>query len=175
MKKAAVGMMVCGLMVCGLADRAGADAISVGSGTNTATVYVGFKDGAMYEFDVSFDAPAGETFTGLDLIDLVGDETPLSIAYGYGGGYVDGMSYEDHGNSGYGGGDDWWHYWVAEEGDTGWTAPGYGAGDRVVSDGSMDGWIYGSAHTPPAIPEPATMALLAVGGLAVLARRKNRS
>jgi len=171
------------LCVLVAAVSASASPIVVEKPKDSATVFVQFKDGASFEFEVFFDAPQEEeTVTGLDLIGWVGEQTPLEIAYGYGGGYVDGMSYDsdqdgtpEHENAGYVAPDDWWHYYTAEEGDTDWTSSMVGAGGRTVVDGSMDAWVYGSPNPPSTIPEPMTMALLSIGGLAVLTRKRNRS
>ncbi len=138
-----------------------------GTGDNTAYVVIDFADGAEYAFGVCFD---GQT-TGDVIHHLLDDETGLEVEfqdYGFGE-LVTGLSYDGHSNSGYGGGDDWWHYWISDDGES-WTSPEYGISDRVVVDGSWDGWVYGSAGEP--IPEPTTAALLFMGG--VLLRRRLR-
>ncbi len=61
-----------------------------------------------------------------------------------------------------------------------WDYAGLGAGFRELADGVWDGWTLGDATTfdadPPVspVPEPATMSVLAIGGLMLLTRRAGR-
>lgn len=137
-----------------------------GSGENTAYVVINFADGANYAFGVLFD---GST-TGLSLIQTLDAQTGLDVVYqDYGWGvFVDGLSYDGHSNSGYGGGENWWHYWNQADGQE-WQSSWVGAGDRIVNNGDSDGWVYGR-DTAPIVPEPATLGLLFLGG-ALLRRR----
>jgi hypothetical protein len=45
-----------------------------------------------------------------------------------------------------------------------------GFGDRAVSNGSWDGWVFESASAPMAVPAPGAVALLAM----VAVRRRAR-
>ncbi len=140
--------------------------IAVGSGPNLAHVQVNFADGADYQFDVSFTG----TTNGLRLFDLIEDDTTLTTVrqdFGFGI-FIDGISYEGHSNSGYGGGENFWHYWTRESASAAWDSSFIGAGDRVVSDGSWDGWTYGTAATP--VPEPATLGFI-ICGIVALSRK----
>lgn len=139
---------------------------SAGTGENTAYVVVDFKDGAEYAFEARFDG----TTTGDAIHHLLDDETGLEIDFLVypSGEFVNGLTYDGHSNSEYLGDEDWWHYWISDDGET-WTSPGFGISDRIVSDGSWDGWVYGSAGEP--IPEPAMLAMLGLGGLLVRRRR----
>ncbi len=146
---------------------ASAAPVEVGTGVNSAYLYVEWSDGFAADFTVSFDtAPT----TGLGLLDIIESETTLTTirtvhSWGI---TIDGMAYEGHSDPGYVSGDDWWHYWVKDAGQQDWASSGVGAGDRNVYDDYSDGWIYGRAG---AVPEPATMALLALGGLMLRKRR----
>lgn len=154
--------------VC-LGGTAQADMPTVGSGNSSAGVYLEFSDGALYEFDVLFD----DTTTGLGLFDIIEGHTSLTTVrqdFGFGV-FIDGISYEGHSDIGYGGDEDWWHYWIMEPTDTDWISPMYGAVDRVVTDGARDGWIYGRAGAP--LPEPTSLAMIGLGSIAIL-RRKRR-
>ena len=162
--------LVCLTVVLFTASFASATII-VGTGENTANVYFEWSDGFEAEFAVSFDTAS---ITGWEAFDIITTETALAgnalttVVEDFGWGpFIDGISYEGHSNVGYGGGEDWWHYWIKDVGQD-WVSPAFGVADRVLLPGSSDGWVYGSAAAP--VPEPATMLLLAAGGL--LVRRK---
>jgi hypothetical protein len=148
--------------------------IDVGSGSNHATLEIGFKDGASCTFDVAFSATS---VTGMDLVNTAVDANVGLTAdiqdFGWGN-FVNGFTYNDggtiHTNDGYGGGADWWHYWIKDSGDTQWTSPAVGASDRVVVNGSCDGWVYGSDSAPT--PEPMTLAMLTLGGVGMLLKKR---
>lgn len=142
--------------------------VEVGTGQNSAGLYIEWSDGYIAEFIVDFE---DTTITGLGLFDIVEAETPLTTVRGdFGWGvFIDGIAYNGHSNSGYGGGEDWWHYWIKDAGQLEWMAPMFGAADRTVHSGDMDGWIYGRAGEP--VPEPCTIILLGLGGL-LLSRRR---
>lgn len=168
---AVVSMVVVVLFGASLSKAALAtDPIAVGSGANTAHVVINFSDGANYQFDVSFD---GET-SGIGLMDIIEAGTALETERTYYGdaAFIDGITYAGDSDIGFGGGEDWWHYWVRESDAEAWQSPDYGASSRTVADGSWDGWVYGNAGEP--VPEPATLALMAAwtAGLAAMGRRK---
>lgn len=143
-----------------------------GSGANEAICVVDFGAN-QYAFGYNFDG----TSTGFDMIQTIADEGALDIVtndFGFGV-YVDGIAYDGNSETGYGGSENWWHYWTSEDGST-WTSPAVGASDRTLSDGQWDGWGYGFAGSPdvPTVPEPGTLATLAMGitGLAGFVIRK---
>jgi hypothetical protein len=142
--------------------------IEVGTGDNSAGLYIEWGDGYIAEFLVKFEET---TVTGLGLFDITEAETSLTTVrsdFGWGV-FVDGITYDGHSDTGFGGGEDWWHYWIKDAGEGSWTSPAFGAVDRIVEDGDWDGWVYGRAGAP--IPEPATIVLLALGGLLIRGRK----
>jgi hypothetical protein len=165
--------LVCLAIVLFAASFAGASIIEVGTGSNTVGVEIEWKDGFLAEFEVSFDTPS---ITGWEVVDIIEAETTLVTArIDYGTPedpyvFLDGLTFDGHSNIGWDGGEDWWHYWI-EDAAGNWESPYFGLPERVLEPGDRDGWRYGSALAP-GVPEPATMLLLAVGGMLV---RKKRS
>ena len=149
-----------------VASVAGAVSIEVGTGVNSSELYIEWADGFIAEFSVNFGAEAIDTTTGIGLFDIIEQYTSLTTVRGdFGWGiFIDGISFEEHSDIGFGGGEDWWHYWIKNNGEPDWLSPSVGAADRIVYNGDSDGWIYGRAG---AVPEPMTIALLGLGGLFV--------
>jgi len=142
----------------------------VGDGPDTASVMVEFGDGAEFLFEVDFDF---ET-TGLALLETLDAElADFSVAtqvFDFGT-LVDGIAYDGHSDQGFGGGENFWHYWTRDAADVAWGFALVGTRDRIVSEGFWDGWVYGNAQVPA--PEPGTGVLLALGlaGLLLRAQR----
>ena len=155
--------LICLTVVLAITSSAAtATPIEVGTGDNSAGLYIEWGDSYIAEFLVKFEET---TVTGLGLFDITEAGTSLTTVrndFGFGV-FIDGITYDGHSDSGFGGGEDWWHYWIKDAGESSWTSPSFGAADRIVEDGDWDGWIYGRAGVP--IPEPATIALLALGGV----------
>ena len=160
-----------------------------GTGSNRSAFVLDFKDGT----------PAtawGFYFTGgakgYDMLTAIDAANPdLSIEYGsdptfgffptrftYGSRSLSGF---DAGTPGY------WAYYTADgtsSQPSSWTFSGVGASSRTLADGSWDGWTWAPAPdyaaTPPnadiipaaPVPEPATLLVLSLGGLALLRRRR---
>lgn len=141
--------------------------VPVGTGGSQAELYVEFADGAAYSFQVAFDGP----MTGMGLFDAVEAATGMTTMRVFEGAFIDAVTYDGHSNSGFGGGENWWHYWIREPGGP-WTMSFISATDRIVSDGTGDAWIYG--HALPPVPEPATALLACAGMVLVLPNRRRR-
>jgi len=141
---------------------------SVGIGPDLATVVVEFQDGAGYVFEVSFDDSLSTS--GLDVMQVL--ETEITsfaltiVDFGFGL-FIDGISYAGHSDSGFGGGELYWHYWTKDAEIDPWTFSQIGAADRIVNDGAWEGWRY-DAGTP--LPAPGSGLLMGLG-LAGLAWR----
>ena len=93
------------------------------------------------------------------------------------GGFVENFSFNDDAGEP----DDFWAYHLAEPADidpgVDWTFASVGPGDRMLQDGSLDGWYNGfdgSTPTVPTItvPAPASAGLLAL--VAIVAPRRRR-
>lgn len=141
--------------------------IEVGTGSNSADVYIEWSDGYISEFVVNFGT---ETVSGLGVFDIIEAETTLTTVrdnFGWGV-FIDGISYQGHSDIGYDGGENWWHFWIKDPPGQQWTSPAYGVADRVLYNGYSDGWVYSHAGAP--IPEPTTIAMFGVAAL--LLRKK---
>ena len=137
-----------------------AQPLAVGRGVNEAHVHLKWSDGFSTEFRVRFGSAESDTMTGLGLMDIIENDANLTtIRQDLGWGeYVDGITYKGHSDSGYGGGELWWHYWENDaDSRMDWTASWTGAAGRLVHRGDSDTWIYGSAEVPsePNDPYPA--------------------
>ncbi len=131
--------------------------IEVGSGVNEARVFIEWADGFSLEYRVHFGQSETDTTTGLALLDVIEAESELTTertVYTWGIS-IDGLTYQDHSDVGYGGDEFWWHYWTDEAGSRAtWTSSWLGAADRIVQHGDADAWIYGHAEAPQPEWEP---------------------
>ena len=141
-----------------------------GSGTYFASCLIDFGAHS-YLFGYRWDTGTPSGFDMISAIDAAGDLSLDIKNYGYGD-FVNGISYNGDSKIGYAGDENWWHYWVSADGET-WEMSGEGASSRVISNGTWDGWCYGSAGAPdlPGVPEPSSMiALISMLGLAASAK-----
>ncbi len=163
-------LCVSALMILVVSVAAQGSPIPVGTGDNHAIITVNFSGGGMCVFEVAFSVASISGLEAFDIIEAGSTLTTVRNDFGWGE-YIDGISFGPFSNIGFGGGENWWHYYVMDEGDTNWTSPMYGASDRTLADGGADGWVYGSTGMPQ-IPEPTTMTLLLIGAAAVARFRK---
>lgn len=130
--------------------------VSVGSGANTVGVYIEWSDGFWAEFEVDFGLNNTDTTTGLALLEELDSadsiDFTLTTKQWSWGLTIEGIEYVDggvsHYNPGWVDGENWWHYWNKNAGATEWAFASVGCDTRTVSDGDMDGWIYGRAGAP---------------------------
>ena len=164
--------LVCLLAVLLVASFVSASIIEVGMGTNTVGVEIEWKNGFLQEFAISFDTPS---ITGWEAISLVEANTSVDlVADDYGtpevpSWFITGITFDGHSDIGWDGGENWWHYWIKDAGQD-WVSSMIGVSERVMFDGDTDGFVYGHEFAPGAVPEPATILLLTVGGF--LARKR---
>lgn len=142
-----------------------------GSGNNEALMQVqfGHKDNL---FTFGYRWNDGEAQYGDDMIKAIAAAGGLDVVIvkGFYGDYVDGISYGSFNMAGYGGGENWWHYWVNNPGSD-WEMPWtYGSSSRTLVNGCWDGWVYGT-YNAPGVPEPNSLtALCSLMGLAASAK-----
>ena len=142
----------------------------VGTGSSTSTIQVDFSNGNGYVINLSWTEPT-DGFEALQaaIAAIPGSQLQYDV-YPFGSfvtGIGLGADFE------YGNGDLWpvenyWHYWTEVNGP--WEIAMFGAGDRVLVDGSKDAWVFGSSVAPQAVPAPGALALLA----AVRGRRRRK-
>ena len=175
---------------------------TAGTGTQLSSVVIDFAEsgGPAYAFGYRHDGTA----TGLDALlglDAAGPLTVFTTEFSFGTA-VDGFAFgEQSQNVGFDAvtGRNW-SYWIdGGRADTdfdgtfdadeavlagAYVASPVGAGGRLLSDGSVDGYIVNvssfnsqgnpaTATRPAAVPEPAAAVLLAAGGLTLLRRRRD--
>jgi len=148
-------------------------AVAVGAGPSSADVSIEWSDGFVAEFIVLFDDAL--SFTGLDALELIEANTALSLTltnYSWGTS-IDGIAFDSHFNPGWDG-SQYWNYWTKES-NTNWGFAPVGATSRYLTDGASDGWFYTDSQDPSFVPEPLTMSLLAMGGVAVVRRKRCRN
>lgn len=154
-----------------MAASASAAPIPVGTGDESANVVINFSDGAIYEFVVAFNGP---TTTGEQLLRTIDTALPSFVlgSSGTGGSFfVTSITHDGHTDGpAFIPPDGWWHYWTQGGAETSWTSAVIGAGARTIDNGYTDGWVFGNAAAP--VPEPATLGLVGVAAIGLLARRR---
>lgn len=146
----------------------------VGSGSNASFVQIQFGNANTYLYEVRYDGSR----TGKDLFDSIAAAQPgffsyEVVTYSFGDALL-GVSIGSDSNAGFGTPPaylDYWHYWTRATDGEAWTESFIGFGDRVVANGSWDGWVFDSAAAPNAIPAPGALALLLFGATARGRRR----
>jgi hypothetical protein len=145
----------------------------IGAGSNTSYLQFDFANGNSYFYTIRWDG----SITGRGLFDVVAAAQPgffsfdvVSFSFGDA---LFGVSIGADADSGFGTPPDfldYWHYWTRPNDASPWDVSFIGFSDRVVADGSWDGWVFGSDGPPSVVPAPAAVATLA----AALAGRGRR-
>ena len=149
------------MAACASSVRAGlVGTFDVGSGSKAATLQFDFENGNSWLATVRWDGSLNG-FQALQMVTSGVAGGQLQFQTFSFGKFVTGIGVGSDWQ--YGEGDlwpveNWWHYWTAEQGGD-WTSSMIGAEDRMLQDGSRDGWVFGSSAAPAAVPAPGAAAL----------------
>lgn len=146
----------------------------VGVGSQASNLQFDFTNGNSYLYIVRWD---GAT-TGRDLFDIVAAAQPVFFAFETQtfpfGEALFAVTIGADFDAGFGTPPDfldYWHYWVRDDARADWGYAQSGFAERLVTEGSWDGWVFGSEGPPSPIPAPAAIALLVI---ALAPRRRSR-
>lgn len=148
---------------------------SVGTGANTSYLQFEFANTNAYLYEVRYDG----SIRGNDLLAIVAAAQPgffsyQVVSFSFGDALF-GVSIGTDSNEGFGTPPaylDYWHYWIRSSGSSAWTSSMIGFADRIVANGSWDGWVFNSESAPASVPAPAAGAMLAAAAVLVGRRRR---
>jgi hypothetical protein len=129
------------------AEGAGADAAPVAQACGSRAVVVVDTASGVHQTTICFDG----TISGLDALQLAGANP---VTYGFSGQgaavcQLYGVGNPPDSSCLIGPGGAYWAYYRAAPGATGWSYSRGGATSTTVTDGSVEGWRYGTGAAPP--------------------------
>ena len=160
-----------------------------GTGDDQALLIIDFDETSTsdsFAYGYNFNVSDGKT--GEDMIrDIAANGALDFLSSGTGGGFPGGFFLQDFTYQGNARGSnstgESWAYWI-EDGDPfdSWDSPMFGAGERILSDLSWDGWSIPFGGPPdfdpppspdiPAVPIPGAVWLLGSGLVAIVGLRR---
>lgn len=170
-----LGATAAALLLAAAAHAGLVASYELGAGASTSSLQFDFENGNSYLYTIHWDGPT----TGRDLFDIVGAAQPGFFAadivtFPFGDALY-GLAIGADANAGFGTPPaylDYWHYWLRDGAADAWRSAMVGFADRLVADGSWDGWVFGGDGAPASVPAPSALAALAV---AALGRRRRRT
>jgi uncharacterized protein (TIGR03382 family) len=147
------------------------DTFEVGTGESTSSLLFQITNGNQYLYEVSYSGD----LTGREAFDVISGAQPdffiPDISVFSFGESLTGLDIGSDSDSGFGTPPDfldYWHYWVRGSDLEPWDFASFGFSDRNLSDGSWDGWVFGSEFAPV----PGSGSVLALIGLSAIRRRR---
>lgn len=163
------------LLLAGSGVAAGAEPVVVESGSPTVNLVVNFSDDAAYWFQTTYTPgdTAEDLLFALDADPDLGFDVTLDWSDNVGAYMLNGIAYDGHADGGYNPETgEFWNQYVKVDDASAWQMGG-GLATHTLTDGCWSGLVYSTwAEHDPVVPEPATVALLAAGGLALVHRRR---
>ena len=162
------------LTIGSLSMKASAELVAefdLGTGSNTSQIMFQFTNQNQYLYTIRYEGDS----TGQELVEFIAQEQPdyfipVIESFSFGDALF-GLSIGEDQDAGFGTEPpylDYWHYWTKESENDVWENSMVGFGSRVLTDGSMDGWVFNSNDAP--IPAPAVIP--AILGLGIVRRRR---
>ena len=148
------------------------DSFEIGSGTNTSSLIFQFTNGNQYLYEISYSEP----MSGREAFDVIeAAQTGFFVAdivtFSFGDSLY-GLTIGTDQDEGFGTEPeflDYWHYWTKSDEASNWEFSSVGFSDRMLSDGSWDGYVFNSNFAPV----PGCASLLAMTGI-ISSRRRRR-
>ncbi len=152
---------------------------SAGTGSNQATIVIDFDASNSFLFTYNWDGSA-TGWNALDALNSAGSLIVYATDWGSWGMFVDDFDYSTGAEYDYGdGANTSWAYYLSSDNQN-WALDSGGVSFRTLSDGDYDSWVWTNYssdwsvayRTPGAtpIPEPCTIVLVGIGGLALRKR-----
>ncbi|MCH2161402.1 MAG: hypothetical protein MK085_05965 [Phycisphaerales bacterium] len=152
------------------------DTFTIGEGDTTAHIQFDFIVGHTYLYEIRWD---GTSMTGRDVFDMIKTAQPddfdfTYISYTFGDFLTSVTIGQDH-DAGEGTTPpdyiNYWHYWNRTDGES-WQNAMSGFSDRILEDGSWDGWVFGVVDAPQEIPSPGVFGLAGIAALVARGQRR---
>ncbi|MSR34197.1 MAG: hypothetical protein EXS12_05290 [Phycisphaerales bacterium] len=157
-----VAALAC-IVVSTCATAAIVGTFTVGSGNKSASIQIDFESGNGYLINFSWSASAHSSWDAMLAVDAALPQMSMQYdTYSFGV-FLTGVTIGADTNDGQGDVDpyeNYWHLWTKDSGP--WEQAMFGASDRVLANGSLDAWVFGSSTAPQNIPAPgAAMVFMA--------------
>ena len=147
------------------------ETFEIGTGNSTSSFVFQFTNGNQYMYQINYD----ESMSGQSAVEFIMEEqmdyfVADIVSYSFGDA-LNGLNIGDDFDAGFGTAPeylDYWHYWTKEDQTENWESSFVGFGDRMITDGSWDGWVFNSNDAPV----PAGASLITLSCVGAMRRRR---